>query len=267
MSSGIAGLKRKLVKNSSQRSWSLFIGAQKTAILASKLCKNGWEKGHTPFVKVVEGQEIYNFAIRCLDHFCSTLWRFARSKRATWKGFAGTGRSGTRRPRRRRASPASRSYRTRTPRPALARWSMRRGPPLRTAIRALSPVATRHARMGGVAPTAPLGQPRAAVRTPRRAPMMRPCRDHCGCRAHQGVVDHYKGAELSLWRADAFPPSGCSAAVRHWRPPPSVSLRLPPEQMHAPTLSLSHHWSCPGHLLLGMAMGARNPQTHGFLLH
>jgi hypothetical protein len=71
---------------------------------------------------------------------------------------------------------------------------MRRGPPLRTAISALSPVAMRHARTGGIAPTTPLGQPRAAVRTARRAPMPRPCRDHCGCLAHQGVVDHYKGA-------------------------------------------------------------------------
>jgi hypothetical protein len=41
MLSGIAGLKCKWVKNSSQRSWSLFIGAQKTANLASKLLKNG----------------------------------------------------------------------------------------------------------------------------------------------------------------------------------------------------------------------------------
>jgi hypothetical protein len=30
-------------------------------------------KDPTPFVKVVEGQEIYNFVIHCLDHFCSTF--------------------------------------------------------------------------------------------------------------------------------------------------------------------------------------------------
>jgi hypothetical protein len=38
-------------------------------------------------VKVVEGQEIYNFAIHCLDHFCSTFWSFGQSNRATWKYF------------------------------------------------------------------------------------------------------------------------------------------------------------------------------------
>jgi hypothetical protein len=72
-----------------------------------------------------------------------------------------------------RRRPTQRSRWTRTPRPALARWSMRHGPPLRTAIPALSPVATRHARMGGVAPTMPLGQPRVDVRTARRTPMLR----------------------------------------------------------------------------------------------
>jgi hypothetical protein len=104
--------------------------------------------------------------------------------------------------------PAPRSRWTRTLRPDLARWSMRRGPPLRTAIPALSPVATRHASTGGAAPTMSLGQPRAAVRTARRAPMLRPCRDHCGCLAHQGVVDRYKGARAVPLARLRFPAAG-----------------------------------------------------------
>jgi hypothetical protein len=66
-------------------------------------------------MKVVEGQEIYNLAIHCLDHFYSTFWRFAQSNRAAWKRFAGTGaleRAGradaARRLRRVRAGPARR---------------------------------------------------------------------------------------------------------------------------------------------------------------
>jgi hypothetical protein len=54
MLSGIAGLKCKLVKNAGQRSQALFISAQKSVILARKLCKNGGEKGPTPFVEVAE---------------------------------------------------------------------------------------------------------------------------------------------------------------------------------------------------------------------
>jgi hypothetical protein len=41
MLSGIAGLEWKGVKNSSQHPGLLFKGAQKTASLASNLCKNG----------------------------------------------------------------------------------------------------------------------------------------------------------------------------------------------------------------------------------
>jgi hypothetical protein len=85
---------------------------------------------------------------------------------------------------------------------------MRRGPPLRTAIPALSLVATRHERTGGVAPTMPLGQPRAAVRSARRAPMLHSCRDHCGCLAHQGVVDRYKGARAVPLARLHFPSAG-----------------------------------------------------------
>jgi hypothetical protein len=87
MLSGNSSLEWKWVKNAGQRLKLLFIGAQKSVILACNLCTNGWEKGHTPFVKVVEDQEIYNFAIHCLDHFCSTFWSFGRSNRATWKCF------------------------------------------------------------------------------------------------------------------------------------------------------------------------------------
>jgi hypothetical protein len=54
MLSGIAGLKCKLVKNASQHWRSPFIGAQKSAILASDLCKNGGEKDPMQFTKVVE---------------------------------------------------------------------------------------------------------------------------------------------------------------------------------------------------------------------
>jgi hypothetical protein len=119
MLSGITGLKCKLVKNASQRWRPLFTGAQKTANLAYDLCTIGWEKGHTPFVKVVEGQEIYNFAFHYLDHFCSTFWRFSQSNRAAWKSFAGTGaleRAGradaARRPRRGPSGPGHRGSAT-----------------------------------------------------------------------------------------------------------------------------------------------------------
>jgi hypothetical protein len=67
---GIEDLEWKRVKNASQRPESLFIGAQKSVILACKLCKNGGDKDPTPFAKVVEECEIYNFPIIHLVHFC-----------------------------------------------------------------------------------------------------------------------------------------------------------------------------------------------------
>jgi hypothetical protein len=82
MLSGIWDLKFKRVKNSSQRFWLLFTGAQKTTDLAWELCTNGWEKGHTPFVKVVEGWLTYNYPIYHLDHFSSKIWRKTISNRA-----------------------------------------------------------------------------------------------------------------------------------------------------------------------------------------
>jgi hypothetical protein len=55
--------------------------------LGMQFVHNWLKKGHTPFVKVVEDQEIYNFAIHCLDHFYSTFWSFCQSNMATWKHF------------------------------------------------------------------------------------------------------------------------------------------------------------------------------------
>jgi hypothetical protein len=72
------------MKNPSQCFWSLFTGAQEISNLACDLCTNGWEKGHTPFVKVVEGWLIYNFPIYRLDHFSSKIWRKTGSNRAKW---------------------------------------------------------------------------------------------------------------------------------------------------------------------------------------
>jgi hypothetical protein len=37
-----------------------------------------------PFTKVVEDWEIYNFAIHCLDHSCSKIWRYAQLKGPKW---------------------------------------------------------------------------------------------------------------------------------------------------------------------------------------
>jgi hypothetical protein len=38
--------------------------------------------------------------------------------------------------------------------------------------------------------------------------MLRPCRDHCGCLAHQGVVDRYKGARAVPLARLHFPSAG-----------------------------------------------------------
>jgi hypothetical protein len=43
------------------------------------LCKNGGEKDPTPFVKVVEDQEIYNFGIQMFVHYSSIFWRKTQS--------------------------------------------------------------------------------------------------------------------------------------------------------------------------------------------
>jgi hypothetical protein len=69
------------VKKLGQRLQILFTGVQKTATLACNLCKNGGEKGPTPFVKVVEDQEIYNFPIDRLVHFCFEISSNSQSNR------------------------------------------------------------------------------------------------------------------------------------------------------------------------------------------
>jgi hypothetical protein len=81
----------------------------------------------------------------------------------------------------------------------------------------------------------PLGQPRVAVRTARRMPMLHPCRDHCGCLAHQGVVDHYKGARAVPLERLRFPAAGMLCHRAPLKAPLCFSLRLPSEQMHAPS--------------------------------
>jgi hypothetical protein len=48
------------------------------------LSKNGGEKDPTPFVKVVEDQEIYNFPIDRLVHFCFEISRNSQSNRDSW---------------------------------------------------------------------------------------------------------------------------------------------------------------------------------------
>jgi hypothetical protein len=68
-------LEWKYVKKLAQLLELLFIGAQKIATLACNLCKNGGEKDPTPFAKVVEDQEIYNFGIQMFVHYSSIFWR------------------------------------------------------------------------------------------------------------------------------------------------------------------------------------------------
>jgi hypothetical protein len=87
MLSGIGDLEWKWVRNASQRLGLLFIGAQKSVILARKLCKNGGEKDPTPFTEVVEEHKIYNFPIHTLVHFSWKIWIKTRSKGASLNGF------------------------------------------------------------------------------------------------------------------------------------------------------------------------------------
>jgi hypothetical protein len=54
---------------------------------ASHLCTNGWEKHHRAFLDVVEGFEMYNFGIHCLEHFSSKIWRNSHLNRVTPNGF------------------------------------------------------------------------------------------------------------------------------------------------------------------------------------
>jgi hypothetical protein len=107
----------------------------------------------------------------------------------------------------------------------------------------------------GASCRSPLATPaRAASRRPRRltnrAPPYAPhaARPCCAHVATNVVVLCAKASstalqepELSLLRACISLPPVCSAAVRHCRSPPSLSLRVPSEKMHAPTPFLSHH--------------------------
>jgi hypothetical protein len=90
MLSGIWDLEWKCVKKLGQRFWSLFIGAQKTMMLAFHLWNNDWEKHPRAFLEVVEGYEMYSFGIHCLEHFSSKIWRESLLNRVTPNGF-GTG--------------------------------------------------------------------------------------------------------------------------------------------------------------------------------
>jgi hypothetical protein len=47
----------------------------------------GWEKPHTAFVEVVEGTEIYNFAIYHLVHFCYKIVRKSWSTVLPWNSL------------------------------------------------------------------------------------------------------------------------------------------------------------------------------------
>jgi hypothetical protein len=66
MLSGIWNLEWKCVKNASQHLQTLFTRAEFSAMFHGILCKIHWSKPYTTFVKVVEGQLIYNFGIDCL---------------------------------------------------------------------------------------------------------------------------------------------------------------------------------------------------------
>jgi hypothetical protein len=83
MLSGIWDLEWKCVKKLGQRSSTLFTSAQEICNLAYEFCTNGLEKGHTPFVKVVEGSVVHNFGIQTLGHFSWKNWRKSRLNRDT----------------------------------------------------------------------------------------------------------------------------------------------------------------------------------------
>jgi hypothetical protein len=88
MLSGIWDLECRCVKKLNQCHLTLFIGAQKSAKLAGSWCKNGWEKHYRAFLEVVEGNEMYNFGIHCLEHFSCKILRNQQSNRVTLKWFA-----------------------------------------------------------------------------------------------------------------------------------------------------------------------------------
>jgi hypothetical protein len=55
--------------------------------LVMQFVQKGGEKDPTPFVKVVEDQEIYNFGIQMFVHYSSIFWRKTQSKCASLSYF------------------------------------------------------------------------------------------------------------------------------------------------------------------------------------
>jgi hypothetical protein len=88
MLSGIASLKCKLVKNVGQRLQALFTRAKISAKFHCMLFKICWSKPYTAFVKVVEGQLIYYFAIQHLAYFCFKNLRKRGQRRSVWSVLA-----------------------------------------------------------------------------------------------------------------------------------------------------------------------------------
>jgi hypothetical protein len=72
-----------------EKAWSTLVVTihRRPETLACNLCKNGGEKDPTPFVKVVEDQEIYNFGIQMFVHNSSIFWRKTQSKCASLSCF------------------------------------------------------------------------------------------------------------------------------------------------------------------------------------
>jgi hypothetical protein len=68
------------VKNVVNRQQLLFTEAWRHSKFGCNLCKICCKKHYRAFVKVVEGSEIYNFAIYCLVHFSSNFGRKSWSK-------------------------------------------------------------------------------------------------------------------------------------------------------------------------------------------
>jgi hypothetical protein len=68
------------MKNVVNRQHLLFTKTWRHSKFGCILCKIRWEKYPRAFVEVVEGSEIYNFAIYSFMHFSSSFGRKARSK-------------------------------------------------------------------------------------------------------------------------------------------------------------------------------------------
>jgi hypothetical protein len=80
MLNGISNFEGKLVKNVVNRQQLLFSETWRHSKFGCNLCK---EKHYRAFVKVVEGSEIYNFAIHLFVHFYSNFWSFSISNSAS----------------------------------------------------------------------------------------------------------------------------------------------------------------------------------------